>query len=51
MSEVTLFPYIGGLPVDSISPPLVLDSLRPAERQGKRETAHSLRQYAGQTFR
>lgn len=51
MSEANLFPYIGPLPLDSITPPLILDTLRRVEKQGKRETAHSLRQYAGQTFR
>lgn len=51
MSEASLFPFIGALPVDSITPPLMLDTLRRVEKQGKRETAHSLRQYAGQTFR
>ena len=51
MSEANLFPYIGALPVDSITPPMVLETLRRTERQGKRETAHALRQYAGQTFR
>ncbi|WOP14507.1 tyrosine-type recombinase/integrase [Ottowia sp. SB7-C50] len=51
MSEANIFPFIGSLPVDSITPPLVLDTLRRVEKQGKRETAHSLRQYAGQTFR
>ena len=51
MSEANLFPCIGPLPLDSITPPLILDTLRRVEKQGKRETAHSLRQYAGQTFR
>lgn len=51
MSEANLFPYIGPLPLDNITPPLILDTLRRVEKQGKRETAHSLRQYAGQTFR
>ncbi|AVP57759.1 tyrosine-type recombinase/integrase [Pulveribacter suum] len=51
MQEANLFPYLGALPVADIAPPLVLDTIRKVERQGKNETAHSLRQYAGQTFR
>lgn len=42
---------IGKLPIADIPPTLVLDTLRRVEKQGKNETAHSLRQYAGQTFR
>ena len=37
MSEANLFPFIGPLPVDSITPPLILDTLRRVEKQGKRE--------------
>ena len=51
MQELNLFPYLGALPVDGITPPLMLEALRRVEKQGKHETAHSLRQYAGQTFR
>lgn len=34
-----------------ITAPLLLDTLRKVEARGKNETAHSLRQYAGQVFR
>ena len=51
MQEANLFPWIGSLPVADVPPSLVLDTLRRVEKQGKNETAHSLRQYAGQAFR
>lgn len=51
MQRMHIFPWIGKLPVADIPPALVLDTLRRVEKQGKNETAHSLRQYAGQTFR
>ena len=51
MQELNLFPYLGALPVADITAPIVLDAIRRIERQGKNETAHSLRQYAGQVFR
>ncbi|CAM5792686.1 tyrosine-type recombinase/integrase [Ottowia pentelensis] len=51
MQELNLFPYLGALPVADIPPTLMLDTIRRAEKQGKHETAHCMRQYAGQTFR
>ncbi len=51
MQELNLFPHLGPLPIADIPPPLMLDTIRRVEKQGKHETAHSLRQYAGQTFR
>ena len=51
MQQVHIFPWIGKLPIAEIPTTLVLDTLRRVEKQGKNETAHSLRQYAGQTFR
>lgn len=51
MQELNLFPWIGTLPVSEITPAVMLEALRRVERQGKNETAHSLRQHAGQVFR
>lgn len=51
LQENNLFPWIGGLPVADINAPLLLESLRRVEKRGLNETAHSLRQYAGQVFR
>ena len=49
--EKDLFPYIGKLPLQSITAPLLLHSLRRIENRGASETAHTLRQTAGQVFR
>lgn len=49
--EKDLFPYIGRLPVSAISAPILLDALRRVEKRGASETAHTLRQTAGQVFR
>ena len=46
-----LFPYIGSLPLASISAPMLLDALRKCEKRGAIESAHTLRQTAGQVFR
>lgn len=46
-----LFPFLGSQPVSSISAPVLLDCLRRVEKRGAIETAHSLRQAAGQVFR
>ena len=51
LQESNLFPWIGGLPLADITAPLLLETLRRVESRGKNETAHSLRQYAGQVFR
>lgn len=51
LQQLHLFPWIGSLPLADISAPLLLDTLRRIERQGKNETTHALRQYAGQVFR
>lgn len=51
LQEVNLFPWIGPLPIAEITAPLLLEQLRRVEKRGKNETAHSLRQYAGQVFR
>jgi integrase len=49
--EKDLFPWIGGLPLTQITAPLLLHTLRRIEGRGAHETAHTLRQTAGQVFR
>ncbi len=49
--EKDLFPYIGSLPLASITAPMLLDALRKCEKRGAIESAHTLRQTAGQVFR
>lgn len=49
--EKDLFPHVGRLPLPDISAPMLLDVLRKVERRGANETAHTLRQTAGQVFR
>jgi hypothetical protein len=46
-----LFPLLGSLPVADVSAPMLLDALRRIEKRGAIETAHTLRQTAGQVFR
>ncbi|MBV8034043.1 integrase arm-type DNA-binding domain-containing protein [Roseateles sp.] len=49
--EKDLFPHIGAMPMGNITAPLLLDALRRVEKRGAIETAHTLRQTAGQVFR
>jgi integrase len=49
--EKDLFPWIGSLPLQDITAPLLLQALRRIEGRGANETAHTLRQTAGQVFR
>ena len=49
--EKDLFPWIGSLPLQDITAPLLLQTLRRIEGRGANETAHTLRQTAGQVFR
>lgn len=49
--EKDLFPWIGSLPLQDITAPLLLQNLRRIEERGANETAHTLRQTAGQVFR
>ncbi len=49
--EKDLFPWIGDLPIQQITAPLLLHTLRRIEQRGAKETAHTLRQTAGQVFR
>ena len=51
LQEANLFPWFGSLPLADITAPLLLETLRRVESRGKNETAHSLREYAGQVFR
>ncbi|CAN7363785.1 integrase arm-type DNA-binding domain-containing protein [Variovorax paradoxus] len=46
-----LFPYIGKLPIATIQARDLLHALKRAEGRGVIETAHTLRQCAGQVFR
>ena len=49
--EKDLFPYLGNASIASIHAPRLLAVLRSVEKRGALETAHSLRQTAGQVFR
>ena len=51
MMENNLFPQIGRLPLADITAPVLLDALKTVEARGVRDTAHTLRQQAGQVFR
>jgi len=46
-----LFPHVGRMQLPEITAPLLLSVLRKVEKRGARETAHTLRQTAGQVFR
>ena len=49
--EKDLFPWIGALELDQVTAPTLLNVLRKVEARGAMETAHTLRQTAGQVFR
>lgn len=49
--EKDLFPRIGSLPLATITAAVLLATLRRVEGRGAMETAHTLRQCAGQVFR
>lgn len=49
--EADVFPWIGKLPVGSVSPPQLLEVLRRVEARGVVETAHRALQDSGQVFR
>lgn len=49
--EQTVFPYLGAVPIASVTAPLLLEVLRRIERRGTVETAHRVRQACGQVFR
>ena len=48
--EKDLFPMLGRLPLGSISAPMLLGALNKVQKRGAIETAHTLRQTAGQVF-
>lgn len=49
--ELDLFPWIGRVPVDSVTPPQLLEVLRRIEARGVIETAHRALENCGQVFR
>lgn len=49
--EKDLFPWIGTLGLPAVTAPVLLQTLRRIESRGAIETAHTLRQTAGQVFR
>jgi integrase len=49
--EKDLFSALGKVPIGSVTAPMLLTVLRRVEKRGVFETAHSLRQTAGQVFR
>jgi len=49
--ERDLYPYVGTLPLDQLSPPQLLAVLRRVEARGAAESAHRLKQTVGQVFR
>jgi len=49
--EKDLFPRIGNSPIKDITPPELLAALRRVEDRGAIETAHRVKQVAGQVFR
>jgi integrase len=51
LQERDLFPWIGTMPLESVTAPMLLAALRRVEARGARDTAHALRQYAGQVSR
>lgn len=48
--EKDLFPYLGKMPLANITAPALLAALRRVEERGAIESAHTLRQTAGQVF-
>lgn len=51
LMERDLFPWLGALPLAELTAPMLLTALQRVEARGAHDTAHALRQYAGQTFR
>ncbi len=49
--EKDLFPPLGRMKLTDITAPMLLAYLRKVEKRGAKETAHTLRQNAGQVFR
>jgi integrase len=51
LTERDLLPWLGAMPLNAITAPVLLEALRRVEARGAQDTAHALRQYAGQVFR
>ena len=49
--ERDLFPHIGTLPLDQISPPQLLAVFKRIEKRGATESAHRVKQITGQVYR
>ncbi|HIJ22756.1 MAG TPA: tyrosine-type recombinase/integrase [Gammaproteobacteria bacterium] len=49
--EQNLFPYVGTMKMNEITPPVLLATLRRIENRGAVETAHRVKGIAGQVFR
>lgn len=49
--ERDLFPFIGTLPFDEITPPFLLRAFRKVQNRGALDTAHRVKQLTGQIFR
>lgn len=49
--ENEVFPFIGGLPVSDITPPMLLEVVRKAEQRKAFDVARRLKQTCGQIFR
>lgn len=49
--ERDLFPFVGSLPFDEIKPPVLLRAFRKVQARGAVDTAHRIKQVAGQVFR
>lgn len=46
-----LFPKIGSIPIKDLTPPELLNAIRPIENEGKHEMAHRVLQTSSQIFR
>ncbi|MDE2565327.1 MAG: integrase arm-type DNA-binding domain-containing protein [Burkholderiales bacterium] len=46
-----VFPWVGTLPLASVSAPVLLETLRKVQARGATRLAHDLREFAGQVFR
>lgn len=51
LMERDMFPWLGTLPLESVTARVLLTALKRVEGRGAHDTAHALRQYAGQVFR
>jgi integrase len=49
--EADIFPDLGKLPINSVTPPQLLRSLKKVQGRGAIETAHRLKQYCSMVFR